>query len=126
MHKQAWGKINAKVDAKLQPLVPMLSRIKELQTTSSCEGQSGKGQGYIYFYFGDWKAVSQFLFQEIAPALSGLEASVSVEVFNWSDPMEKIGFRAEELEHVTSALKPALSRRRFVCFHGKGHREPRS
>jgi hypothetical protein len=126
MHRQAWVKINAQVDARLQLLVSVLSRIPKLQTISSCEGQSGKRQGYIHFYFGDWKAVSRFLFKEIAPALYGLEASVSVEVFNGSEPLGKMSFRAEELERVTSALKSVLSRRRLRCVRDKGHKGPRS
>ena len=126
MHRQAWTKVNALVDSELQEMVILLNSIPELQTTQSCEGEAGGPDAYVYFYFGDWKRISQFLFGTVEPVLRETEASVSVEIFNGSDPLGKISFRAEALSNVTSALKRLVSRRTFVCSYGKGHREPRS
>ncbi len=125
-HKQSWVKVNTQVDSKLREMVSLLSRIPRLQTISSCQGQTGKAQGYVYFCFGNWRVISKFVFEEIAPALRGIEATVSVEIFNGSEPLGKIGFRAEELNRVTSALKLLLMRRRFGCSRGNVRRAPRS
>lgn len=126
-HRQSWVKVNAQVDDGLQGLVSVLSSVPQLQTIDSCRGEKGKRGGWVYFYYGDYKRCAQFVFGTLATALGVLEGvSLSVEIFSGSDPLAKIGFRAEALPKITSALKRLFSHRRFPCSCGRAHREPRS
>lgn len=118
-HSQTWVKVNALVDAELRELVSILSSVPQLQTIDSCQGDTQKA-GWVYFYYGAWERCAELVFGTLATALRGLDGfSLSVEVFNGSDPLGKIGFRAEALPKLTSTLKQAFSHRRFRCSYGK-------
>ena len=127
-HQQAWVKVNTLVDSGLRNLIRILSTVPHLQTIDSCQGERNGRAGWIYFCYGNWQQCTRFVFGVLGPALKGLEGvSYRVEIFNGSDPMGKIGFRAEALPIVSSALKKVLvSHHRCQFSRGKGHREPRN
>ena len=126
-HKQVWVKVNTQVDRQIAPLVSVLSRIKNLETVSSCQGRRREHHGFIYFYCGDWHTIAVICFDVIAPALENIGGwSVSVEVFNNSRPMGKLTFKAEDLGKLSSALKVAFNARKFACSHDRECKAPHS
>ncbi len=109
-HRQTWVKVNAPVDEGIAELVATLSQIEGLETLASCQGWVNGGEAYVYFYYGNWKTITRLAFENIAPVLQGINGvSVSVEVFNQSDPMGKLGIRTEVIPAVTSALVSVLN-----------------
>jgi hypothetical protein len=126
-HKQSWVKVNTPVDTGISEIVELLNRVPHLQTIASCQGWQGRAGAYVYFYYGDWRQISEFAFGRVAPALRGIEgAEISVEVFNDSDPMGKLSFRAEVTRPLASALKTVFNHRRLRYSCGKARRGPRS
>ena len=64
-----------------------------METLASCQGSKEKGNGFMYFYYGDWRKISSLAFGVLAPALHGIEGIiVSVEMFNESESMGKLSF----------------------------------
>ena len=62
-HPQSWVKVNAQVDKAIADLVRVLNNIPELETTESCQGYSGlQEQGYLYFYYGNWRKLCSLVF----------------------------------------------------------------
>jgi len=110
-HEQVWVKVNAQVDAGIARLVSILNRVDGLQTIASCEGIAGQKPAYVYFNYGDWQRLSALMFETIGPALWNHfenEATVSVEVFNGSEPMGKLSFDKEATNVVASLLEGLL------------------
>lgn len=70
--------------------------------------------------------ISRFAFQEIAPALQGIDGtSISVEIFNDSAPMGKLSIR-DTLPQATRALVSMLSHRRSEWLDDRAHTKPHS
>lgn len=114
-HPQVLVKVNTQVDEGIAEIVELLTTVTRLQTVDSCQGNPG--EAYVYFRLDGWKSVGGLLFEVIEPALRSVgEYCTSVEVFNGSDAMGKISFRAEALDRVLSALKEVLARpHTFPC-----------
>ena len=113
-HAQVWVKVNAPVDAGIAHLVAILNRIDGLYTLDSCEGIAGEKPAHVYFNYGDWLQIGDLMFNRIGPALFdrfGSEATVSVEVFNGSDPMGKLAFDKEATNAVAYFLEHLLHER---------------
>lgn len=124
MHKQVGVKVNTKVDEKMADLIVALNSVEGLETISSCQGQPGVFNAYVYFCFGDWETISKFAFQEIAPALQNIDgASISVKMFSDSEPMGELSIR-DTLPDVTRAIVSMLNRRRSGFSDDKAHRAP--
>ena len=115
-HRQVWVKVNAQVDEGIAEIIALLNTIPHLQTIDSCQGAEN-ARAFIYFYLNGWKSVGHFLFEVLEPNLRPITGTeVSVEMFNGSDPMGKICFRAESEKEVCSALKTALATlHKFPC-----------
>ena len=112
-HKLAWVKVNVSVDSGIADLVAAFSRIEGLETLASCQGWLGGGEAFVYFYYGDWQMISRLAFEKIATAIQGIDgAAISVEIFNGSRPMGKLGIAAGALSAVISALIPVLNPRK--------------
>ena len=111
MHEQVWVKVNTEVDAGLVEAISILSRVDGLQTLQSCQGNPGEQHGYIYFSFGDWQNLCRFVFDDVAPRFKDmLGEDVRIEIIAAEGkPLAKIGFSAEAIAQVTSALKEAVS-----------------
>ena len=110
-HPQTWIKVNAPVDAGVAEIVSILSTVDGLETLQSCQGEPGDRQGYVYFAGGDWKSLSQFVFERIGPVLKEKldeDATLTVEATSADEPMAKLSFRAEAADMVVSALKEVL------------------
>ena len=109
IHTQTvWVKVNATVDAGIAEIVSLLSGINGLQTIGSCQGD-GDRPAYVYLYYGDWQQISRFMFEGLAPKLelAGEDATVSVKIFNGSEPMGKIEFSREATKYIASAIREA-------------------
>lgn len=125
-HRETWVKVNAPVDRKVASLISILSSVPMLRTLESCQGQLG-GLGFVYFLYGGWEKVCRFAFGLMAPALVKIDGTaISVEVFNASEPMAKLSFRAETIDSVTSALRLAITGQKYECSHGREYKAPRS
>ena len=111
-HEQVWVKVNANVDAGIAEIVSLLSEINGLQTLQSCQGD-GDRPAYVYLYYDDWQQIGSFMFEGLAPKLerAGEDVTVSVEIFNGSEPMGKIQFARETTKHVASAIREYLYER---------------
>jgi hypothetical protein len=110
-HEQVWVKVNAPVDAGVAEIVSVLNTVDGLETLQSCQGDPGRKDGYVYFSFGDWRKVCEFIFQRIGPTLKSkadADADLTVEVSSADSPMAKLSFKAEATGIVVSALKEAL------------------
>jgi hypothetical protein len=110
-HEQIWGKVNAPVDAGVAEIVSVLNGVEGLETLQSCQGDAGKRDGYVYFFCGDWRKVSEFVFEKIGPTLKSKvdeDATLTVEATSADVPMAKLSFKAEAAGIVVSALKEAL------------------
>lgn len=110
-HSQVWVKVNAPIDAGIAQIVLILNRIEGLHTLDSCEGITDEKPAHVYFNYGDWRQIGDLMFNRIGPALFdrfGSETSVSVEVFNGSDPMGKLSFDKEATDAVTFVLGDLL------------------
>jgi hypothetical protein len=106
-HEQVWVKVNAQVDRGVAEVVAVLNRVRGLQTVASCEGIAGEKPAYVYFNYGDWRNVGQFCFELVGPALWNTlknSATVSLEIFNESEPMAKLAFDKEATNVVASIL----------------------
>lgn len=104
-HTPAWVRVNVQVDQGIAEIVSLLSQIDELETVESCEGYSD-APAFVYFRYGDWKKLCQFLFEALGPEIQKqARARASVEVFNGSDPLGKISFAADAIPVVVSVLK---------------------
>lgn len=125
-HPQVWVKVNTCVDERMAKIVELLNTVPHPQTVDSCQGDPG--EAYLYFHLDGWRDVGSFMFEIIEPALRSVgEYSASVEVFNGSDAMGKITFRAEDSDRVFSALKEVLARHQtFQCSYDTERRELRS
>ncbi len=111
--EEGWVKRNVQVDEGIAELVTALNTVEGLETIESCQGWPGGNWAAVYFYYGDWKKIRRFLFDEISPALKNIEhKSVTAELRGRSDPMGTIAMAAEILPDVTAALKLMLSRRK--------------
>ena len=118
-HEQVCVKVNAHVDEGIADLVAALNSVKGLVTIASCQGWTGVSNAHVYFYFGDWETISRFAFQEIAPAIQGIDGtSISVEIFNESEPMGKLNIR-DTVPQVTQSVKLMLSRRMSECSYDR-------
>lgn len=112
MHAQTWVKVNAPVDLKIAELVSVLNGVEGLETLQSCQGSDGKRDGYVYFSYGDWHTLCEFVFEKIGPKLihaADDDTSISVEANSADSPMAKLSFRADAIGVIVSALKEALS-----------------
>jgi hypothetical protein len=110
-HPQTWIKVNAPVDEGVAEIVSLLNNIEGIVTLDSCQGDPGDRRGYVYFSCGEWKRLSQVVFEQIGPALKGRlddDATLTVEATNADEPMAKLSFRAEASGMVASALKEML------------------
>jgi len=113
-HSQVWVKVNAPIDAGIADVVSILNRIEGLHTLDSCEGISGAKPAHVYFNYGDWHQIGDLMFNRLGPALFerfGSEATVSVELFNYSEPMGKLSFDKEATPSVASVLDQLLHER---------------
>jgi hypothetical protein len=113
-HEQIWVKVNAPVDRGIASIVSALNSIEGLRTLDSCEGIAGHKPAHVYFNYGDWRSLSAFMFEKIGPALwkeFGSEATVSVEIFNESEPLGKLSFEKEATRRVASLLTDLLYER---------------
>jgi hypothetical protein len=114
-HRQVLVKVNAEVDAGIAEVVSILNRVEGLQTIESCQGERGAGPAYVYFWYGDWKNISEFVFEDLSPRLSsdvGADHSVSVEIFNGSRPTGRLQFSPEATNKVASVLNHIVSNHR--------------
>lgn len=107
-HPQTWITVNQPVDSGVARLVSALSTVPELQTVQSCQGDHGKA-AYVWFRYGDYKRVSELVFERLAPALREVPCTLAVETFNGSDPIGRIEFETEATQWVTSAVKSAVT-----------------
>jgi hypothetical protein len=110
-HPQTWIKVNAPVDIGVAEIVSILNSVDGLETLQSCQGEPGDRDGYVYFSCGDWKKLSQLVFEQIGPSLKrnlDEEATLTVEATDTEEPMAKLSFRAEASGMVVSALKEVL------------------
>jgi len=110
-HPQTWIKVNAPVDEGVAEIVSILNTVDGLETLQSCQGEPGDREGYVYFACGDWKRLSQFVFEQIGPALKGKldeDATLTVEATNADEPMAKLSFKADAADMVASALRDGL------------------
>lgn len=110
-HPQRWVKVNAPVDEGVAELVAILNTVDGLETLQSCQGDPGERAGYIYFACGDWRRLSQFVFEEIGPPLKEKldeDATLTIEATGSAEPMAKLSFRAEATGMVVSALREVL------------------
>jgi hypothetical protein len=110
-HSQTWIKVNAPVDSGVAELVSVLNSVSGLETLQSCQGDIGGRNGYVYFAFGDWRKMCEFVFDKIGPKLKGRvdeDAILTVEATSASSPMAKLSFKAEATNMVVSALKEVL------------------
>lgn len=110
-HPQTWIKVNAPVDTGVAEIVATLNGVDGLETLQSCQGEAGQTEGYVYFAYGDWKRISQFVFERIGPGLKRRldeDATLIVEATSADWPMAKLSFRAEAANIVVSALKDIL------------------
>jgi hypothetical protein len=111
-HPQTWVKINALVDEGVAEIVSILNTVDGLETLQSCQGEPGERDSFVYFACGDWKRLSEFIFERIGPALRGrLDEDVTLlaQATSADVPMAKLSFRAEAAETVGSVLKAILS-----------------
>jgi len=111
MHPQTWVKVNAPIDEGVAEIVSLLNGIDGLETLQSCQGDPGRMDGYVYFCCGDWKRLSEFVFERIGPVIKRKldeDARLVVEATNAIEPMAKLSFRAEATSMVVSALKEGL------------------
>ena len=122
-HVQTWVKVNAPVDQGIAEVVSILSEVEGLQTVESCQGEPVRDHldrdvlGFVFFYLGDWRTISEFAFGTIAPALGGIGgATITVEMFGGSDPMGKLGVLAPEIPKLAAALRQAICRN-SPCSH---------
>jgi hypothetical protein len=101
--------VNTQVDRGIAPLVSLLSSIPGVQTLQSCQGFDDS-PAYVYFWYRDWKSTCDLVFGRILPCLesAGCSPTVSVEVFNGSQPTAKLSLAAEALAKATSALSKLL------------------
>lgn len=110
-HTQIWVKVNAPVDEGVADIVCALNQVEGLATLQSCQGESGQAEGYVYFFCGDWKRVSELVFKRIGPklkAILGADVHLTVEATSADEPMAKLSFKAEAASSVASALKDGL------------------
>jgi hypothetical protein len=110
-HEQTWIKVNAPVDVGVAEIVSILNTVDGLETLQSCQGDTGKKDGYVYFACGDWHQTCRFVFQKIGPTLKNKvdeDVKLTVEVTSADFPMAKLSFKAEATDIVVSALKEAL------------------
>jgi hypothetical protein len=92
-HPQTWIKVNAPVDEGVAEIVSILNTVDGLETRQSCQGD---GHDYVYFTCGDWMTLSQFVFEQIGPALKSKldqDATLAVEATNADETMAKLSFR---------------------------------
>lgn len=111
VHAQVWVKVNAPVDAGVAEIIAALNSVDGLETLQSCQGNPGESDGYVYFACGDWKRMSQFVFEQVGPELKRRlddDATLIVEATNADEPMAKLSFRAEATDLVASTLKDVL------------------
>ncbi len=106
-HKQVWVRVNAPVDSGVARIVELLNSIPKLQTVDSCQGIPGQKLAHVYFYYGDWKRISRFVFHKLRP----IGKCASVEVFNGSLPLGKLSFEMKATTKVASILQRALQER---------------
>ncbi len=133
-HNQVWVKVNAPVDEGIAELVAVLSEVDGLETIASCQGEPAanpqegvRSMAYVFFYFGDWQTISRFAFEIIAPAFDGIEgAKISVQIFNGSEPMGKLGVGTPSVAKLAAALGRAISRHKSLCSHDMERTAPRS
>lgn len=112
MHEQTWVKVNTTVDTKIAPLIETLNCFEGLETLQSCQGDVGGKGGYVYFTCGDWRSLCRFVFETIGPKLKNRaddDVTLTVEVTGADFPMARIGFRAEAIGVIVSALKEVVS-----------------
>lgn len=110
-HEQVWVKVNSQVDRGIASVVSVLNSVDGLQTLDSCEGIHGSKPAHVYFNYGNWQKMGDFMFNRIGPDLwqhFGNEALVSVEMFNGSEPMGKLIFDKEATNVVASILEQRL------------------
>ncbi len=110
-HTQVWVKVNAPVDAGVAEIVAALNTVDGLETLQSCQGNPGESDGYVYFACGDWKRISQFVFEQVGPELKRKlddDATLIIEATNADEPLAKLSFRAEATDLVVSTLKDVL------------------
>ena len=110
-HPQTWIKVNEPVDEGVAEIVSILNTVDGLETLQSCQGEPGNREGYVYFACGDWRRVSQFVFERIGPKLKERlddDATLTIEASTAEEPMAKLSFKAEASDMVVSALKEVL------------------
>ena len=110
-HPQVWVKVNAPVDAGVAEIVAALNAVEGLETLQSCQGDPGQSNGYVYFACGDWRRMSQFVFEQVGPELKRKlddDATLIIEATSADEPMAKLSFRAEATDLVASTLKDVL------------------
>jgi hypothetical protein len=116
-------KVNTPVDEGIAELVCLLNKIDRLFTLDSCQGYDGLG--HVYFRYGNWRNLANFVFGVLDPALRGIgEVHLCVESIDGNEPMGKLGFRTETIPQIVSVLKEVLNLQRFPCFCDRGCKEP--
>ncbi|MCK9543754.1 MAG: hypothetical protein M0R03_17175 [Novosphingobium sp.] len=115
MHKQVWIKVNSLVDEGIAEIVSLLNTIDGLMTIDSCEGQGDTA--YIYFRFGNYQTICEFLFGELAPKLKKYEEDVTLAIESSDiEPIGKISFKKELTNALCSTLRTEVDtfRRRKI------------
>lgn len=111
IHPQTWIKVNVPVDEGIAAIVVLLNTIPGLVTLDSCQGDPGEKDAHVYFCYGGWRQMSQFIFEKIGPALKEElygDVRLSIEPTAHLDPMAELSFRPEFSDRVLAVLKKVL------------------
>lgn len=109
-HKQIWAKVNCPVDEKIAKIVSLFNTIDGLMTLDSCEGD--EIWSYIYFKYGNYKTICNFVFGELMPILTnkyGEDIFLSVESADSLEPIGKISFRKELTNRLYTVLRSEIN-----------------
>ena len=124
-HEQTWVKVNARVDTGIAELVAALSRFPKLETTESCQGNEGRSDAFVLFWYGPywadpWHGICEFAFGFLLPRLRHL---VGRDVARITLSLHPAGFvegafnvHAGSIERVTAALNALADE-----LHGPRH-----
>lgn len=90
-HKEVLVKVNARCDEGIAPLVQALSKIPELETLESCQGEPGEAHAFVVFTMRrGWQAIGDFLFRQLLPALPpDIRATTSLRVESYDSDVAR-------------------------------------
>jgi len=115
-HKQVWVKVNARVDEGIAPLVEALAEFPWIETTGSCQGETGNPEwgAHVYFFCGDWRRAAVFVHAHLAPMLSELAGGEAVRMYasGCGDPLIEVRLSAEATPVAASAVRQLAGRLR--------------